>query len=292
MTKPKIAFIGLGLMGGAITSRLASLGYDVTGFDLDLEKVKAAEVKGVSAAESISKAAAGADIVQICVLETAAVRDIALNSDLCEHINPGAVIIDHGTTDLEETRAISSELNSRWGIGWVDAPVSGGPDAALDGSLAIMAGGTDAAIAKVDGLMADLAGVFTHMGEVGAGQITKMVNQVLVLTNYCVIAEAVNLAETGGVDVTKIPDALATGHAGSNLLNVLLPRMVARDFQPKGRAKQVLKDLDMLHELSRGLEASTPMADQARTLFRLLCSRGHKELDGAAVFKLFDEEPL
>ncbi len=291
--KPKIAFIGLGLMGAGFTNRLTALGYEVTGYDADSAKVAAAAGWGVEPADSAALASQGADIVQICVLETSSVRDIVLGKDgVAETGQAGAVVVDHGTTVLDATREMAEELERRCGMAWVDAPVSGGPSAAEDGSLAIMAGGSDDAIAKIHDLMEDLSGVFTHMGGVGAGQITKMVNQVLVLTNYCVIAEAVKLGEAGGVDVSKIPEALATGHAGSNLLNALLPRIVERNFEPMGRAKQVLKDLDMLHDLTRGLEAPTPMADQARTLFRLLCARGHQDLDGTAVFKLYDEPPV
>lgn len=290
---PRIAFIGLGLMGAAMTRRLTGLGYQVTGFDIDPIKLSAAESWNVQPASNAMEAAQDADIVQICVLETSSVREIVLGAGgVAEVANADQVIVDHGTTTLEGTREIAAELTRHCGAKWVDAPVSGGPSAAADGSLAIMAGGDGAAIEKIESLMADLSGVFTHMGEVGAGQITKMVNQVLVLTNYCVIAEAVKLGEAGGVDVSKIPAALATGHAGSNLLNALLPRMVARDFDPMGRAKQVLKDLDMLHDLTKGLEAPTPMADQARSLFRLLCARGHKDLDGTAIFKLYDEGPV
>jgi len=291
--KPKIAFIGLGLMGAGFTKRLTALGYEVIGYDADPAKVAAAAEWSVEPAGCAAEAAREANIVQICVLETSSVRDIVLGTDsIAETGQAGAVVVDHGTTVLDATREMAEELVSRCGMAWVDAPVSGGPSAAEDGSLAIMAGGSDDAIVKIRGLMEDLSGVFTHMGGVGAGQITKMVNQVLVLTNYCVIAEAVKLGEAGGVDVSKIPQALATGHAGSNLLNALLPRIVERDFEPMGRAKQVLKDLDMLHDLTKGLKAPTPMADQARTLFRLLCARGHQDLDGTAVFKLYDEPPV
>lgn len=291
--KPRIAFIGLGLMGAAFTRRLTALGYDVVGHDIDRAKVAAAADWGVRPADDAAAAARDADIVLVCVLETASVREIVFGPrGVVESGHSGAVLVDHGTTELEATRDMAAELERRCGMSWVDAPVSGGPPAAEDGSLAVMAGGSDEAISKVSDLMAGVAGVFTHMGDVGAGQITKMVNQVLVLTNYCVIAEAVKLGEAGGVDVSKIPAALATGHAGSNLLNALLPRMVERDFEPLGRAKQILKDLDMLHDLTKGLAAPTPMADQARTLFRLLCARGHQDRDGTAVFKLYDKEPV
>lgn len=291
--KPRIAFIGLGLMGAAFTRRLTGLGYAVTGHDVDRAKVEAAASWGVRPAANAAAAAREADIVQVCVLETPHVRDIVLGpGGVAEVGSRGKVLVDHGTTVLAATREMAAALKERCGMDWVDAPVSGGPPAAEAGSLAIMAGGPDEAIARVAPLMADLAGVFTHMGGIGAGQIAKMVNQVLVLTNYCVIAEAVRLGEAGGIDVSKIPQALATGHAGSNLLGALLPRIVARDYAPLGRAKQVLKDLDMLHDLTKALEVPTPMADQARALFRLLCARGHRELDGAAIFKLYDEPPV
>ena len=120
----------------------------------------------------------------------------------------------------------------------------------------------------------------------GAGQATKLVNQTLVLTNYCVIAEAVRLAQAYGVDVKKIPDALAPGHAGSNLLPIALPRMVDEDFAPRGYARQVLKDLEMLQAAAREHHLAMPMAAQALTLFRMLVASGKSELDGTAVVSL------
>ena len=133
-------------------------------------------------------------------------------------------------------------------MGWVDAPVSGGLPAAEAGTLAIMIGGEEATVAVVEPVL-KLLGTCTHMGPVGAGQVTKMVNQVLVLSNYCVLAEAMVLAEAGGVDASRIPAALGAGYAGSNMLQRLYPRLVARDFAPAGYAFQALKDLDMVYGL-------------------------------------------
>ncbi len=128
------------------------------------------------------------------------------------------------------------------------------------------------------------------MGPVGAGQVTKMVNQILVLNNYCILAEALALAEAGGVDAAKIPAALASGHAGSNMLKNLYPRILARDFDPAGYAFQVLKDLDMVQGLARDLKVPTPMSSQATSLFRILNAKGHGQLDGLAIFKLYDKD--
>ncbi len=135
--------------------------------------------------------------------------------------------------------------------------------------------------------MNELASTFTHLGGVGAGQVTKMVNQILVLNNYCVLAEA--LAEAAGIDASKIPDALASGYAGSNLLKAVFPRMIARDFEPAGYARQILKDLDMVHDIAKSLKVPTPMSSQAASLFRILVSKGHAEKDGIAVLKLYDQ---
>ncbi len=288
-----IGFIGLGLMGQAFTRRLAESGFAVSGYDIVDEKVKQAARHGVKPAESPAAVARASDIVMVCVTSTHAVEEAVLGpGGVAEADGKGKVLVDHSTTEIGETRRFAEELGRRAGMAWVDAPVSGGPTAAAAGTLAIMAGGDAAAIAAVAPVMAKLAARFTHMGPVGAGQVTKMINQVLVLANYCVIAEALRLGEKCGIDVSRIPEALASGHAGSNLLNDLTPRMVARDFAPRGFARQVLKDLDMVHDLAREMKAPTPMAAQAASLFRILVARGHSELDGSAIMKLYLDEPV
>ena len=128
------------------------------------------------------------------------------------------------------------------------------------------------------------------MGPVGTGQATKLVNQTLVLTQYCIYAEALRLAEAFGVDARKIPLALATGFAGSNLLPVAFPRMVEDDFAPRGYARQVLKDLEMLSSAAKAHRVAMPMAAQALTLYRLLNAGGHSELDAGAIAKLYPKQ--
>jgi 3-hydroxyisobutyrate dehydrogenase len=289
----KIGFIGLGLMGQAFTKRLVETGFAVTGYDIVPEKLQQAAKHGVKPAASPADVARASDVVLVCVTSTHAVEEAVLGpGGIAEAQGKGKVLVDHSTTEIGETKRFAAELKRRAGMEWVDAPVSGGPTAAAAGTLAIMAGGDAAAIKQVEPVMAKLAGRFTHIGPVGAGQVTKMINQVLVLTNYAVIAEALRLGEKCGIDVSKIPEALAAGHAGSNLLKDLTPRMVARDFAPRGFARQVLKDLDMVHDLSKEVHSPTPMAAQAANLFRILVARGHSELDGCAILKLYLDEPV
>ncbi|MCW5690879.1 MAG: NAD(P)-dependent oxidoreductase [Pseudolabrys sp.] len=282
-----IGFIGLGLMGEGFTRRLVEKGYRVIGYDIDAKRTAAAAGWGVISAKNAADVAAQSDIILCCVINTAAVEDAALGvSGVVNTPKPaGKIFIDHSTTELEATRRMAAALAAK-GMSFIDAPVSGGPGAAKAGTLAIMAGGDDAAIAKAAPVLAAL-GTMTHMGAVGTGQATKLVNQTLVLTNYCVIAEALRLAESYGVDATKIPKALATGHAGSNLLAAAMPQMIAEDFVPRGFARQVLKDLEMLQAAAREQHLAMPMASQALTLYRLLVASGKSELDATAVVTLY-----
>jgi 3-hydroxyisobutyrate dehydrogenase len=286
--KPQLGFVGLGLMGQAFSKRLVACGHHVTGYDLVADKIARAEAHGVSAAASAAEVARAGDVIHVCVMTRDDLATAVFGANgIAEGATPGKILIDHSTTEVATTREFAARLESETGMRWIDAPVSGGPPAAEAGTLALMVGGDDAAVATVQPVLATL-GTCTHMGPVGAGQVTKMVNQVLVLSNYCLLAEALVLAEAGGVDAGRIPIALGAGYAGSNMLQRLYPRLVARDFAPAGYAFQALKDLDMVYGLAKELKVPTPMTSQAATLFRTLVSKGYGELDGIAVLKLYD----
>ena len=289
----RIAFLGLGLMGEGFTRRLNDLGHDVTGFDPVAERRLAASAWGVTPAETSAAAAEGADLVMTCVTTTDDLEAALFGTDGCAGtMSEAAVLVDFSTTVVARTKAMAGRLKAERGAGWIDAPVSGGPPAARDGKLAIMMGGDEADIARAAPVLEGLARSLVHLGPVGAGQVTKMVNQVCVLTNFVVLAEALNLAERGGVDTSRLQAALETGYAGSNLMAAMWPRMMSRDYAPAGYLRQVLKDLDMVHDLAHDLQASIPMSTQAAELFRLMAARGHAEEDGIAVLKLFTGEAV
>jgi 3-hydroxyisobutyrate dehydrogenase len=291
MPETGVGFVGIGLMGQGFTRRLIERGHRVVGFDIDAEKTKAASGWGVKPAGSAAEVARACDVILVSVTNTAAVEDVALgaNGVVAAGRGEGKIFVDHSTTELEATQRVASALAKNCGMMFVDAPVSGGPGAAKNGTLAIMAGGVEAAIARIAPLMGDL-GQMTHMGPVGTGQATKLVNQTLVLTNYCVLAEALRLAEAYGVDARRIPQALAAGHAGSNLLAAAFPQMADADFAPRGFARQVLKDLEMLQSAAREKHLAMPMASQALTLYRLLVAAGKSELDATAVVTLYPKQ--
>ncbi len=289
MTRPVVGFIGLGLMGTGATRRLRGTGYRVIGYDIRPEQIAAASAWGVEPATSPAEVGRSSDIVLTSLTTTAALASVVEGPDGLTSAGAirAKVVVDLSTSEIAETQRLAALLAAD-GMDFIDAPVSGGPAAAQDGTLAIMAGGSVDAITVVRPVMEQL-GRFTHMGAVGAGQATKLVNQALVLTNYCVIAEALRLAEAYGIDAAKVPEALATGHAGSNLLPVLFERMLARDFAPRGYARQVLKDLEMLNDAAHDKKLALPMAGQALTLYRLLNAAGKSELDGAAILTLWPD---
>lgn len=284
-----IGFIGLGLMGAGFCKRLIATGRKIVGYDLDAARRAEAEALGVTLAASPAEVAERANPVCIAVTTSKAVQAVISGEGgiLSAKPAPGALVIDFSTTEIGVTKAIAAALAEQ-GIGFIDAPVSGGPPAAEAGKLAIMAGGTPEAIEAVRPLVESL-GLFTHMGAAGAGRATKLVNQALCLTNYVVVAESLRLAEAYGVDAGKIPAALAPGLGNSAVLQAMMPRMVARDFAPKGYARQVLKDLEMLMEAGREQHLAMPMVAQATTLYRILVAQGHSELDAIAVLKVLPE---
>lgn len=286
--RKKIGFIGLGLMGQGFTKRLSGLGHEVRGFDLAAEKIERAKAHGVIPAASAAEAAASSDIVHICVMTWKDLEAAVFGENgIAEGGSSEKILIDHSTTPAEVTRRFAKQLYEQTGMAWIDAPVSGGPPAAEAGTLAVMVGGGDETITRVLSHLADL-GKATHMGPSGAGQVTKMVNQVFVLNGFSILAEAMALAEAGGVDAAKIPDALGGGYAGSTMLQKVWPRMLERDFAPAGYLFQCMKDLDLMHDMARDLKVPTPISSQTATLFRIMMSKGHGELDAISVLKLYD----
>lgn len=280
----RIGFLGLGLMGEGFTRRLVERGHAVAGYDPRPERLAAAGEWGVAAAASPAAAVDGADLVMTCVMTADELEGAVFGADgAATGMTDAAVLVDFSTTPLARTKDFAERLGGRW----VDAPVSGGPPAARAGSLAIMVGGAEAHVATAMPALRDVGASVVHMGPVGAGQVTKMVNQVCVLSNFVVLAEALNLAERGGVEPAKLVDALGAGYAGGNLMRAMWPRMIARDFAPAGYLRQCLKDLDMVHDLAHDVAAATPMTGQARELFRLMAARGHGEEDAIAVLRLF-----
>jgi 3-hydroxyisobutyrate dehydrogenase len=291
MEKLRIGYVGVGLMGLPMTRRLLERGYTVTVCDIDAARTAAARQAGASVAASPADAVRGNDIVLLNLPTTDAVAQVAFGEmGVATALSPPQIVVDFSTVKVDKGRALAAQLRQQTGCGWVDAPVSGGPPAAAAGALTVMAGGDAADIERVRPLMADIAGQFTWLGPSGAGLVAKMINQLIVGCGHAVMAEAVVLAESAGIDASRIPECLAGGYADSSMLQKLYPRIVARDFAPQGYARHMLKDLEMLSEFGGGLKSPMPMAGQALSLYRMLVHLGYAELDTAAIYKLYVNE--
>lgn len=287
--KFRIGYVGVGLMGLPMVKRLVSLGYPVRAYDIVAGKNAAAVAAGAAAGVSPADTVHNADLVLLNLPTTDAVEQAVFGEQgVASALQPPQLVIDFSTIKVEKCKAFAQKLRAATGCGWIDAPVSGGPPASGTGTLTIMAGGDAGEIERARPLFADLSARFTPMGPSGAGMVAKMLNQLIVGCGHAVMAEAVVLAESAGIDAARLPECLAGGHADGSLLQKLYPRMQQRDFAPLGYARQLLKDLEMVHEYAAGLKAPTPMMGEALSLYRMLVHLGHAELDTGAILKIYD----
>jgi len=281
-----LGYVGVGLMGLPMVRRLIKLGWRVQAYDIVEQRIADS---GARRCASASDAARDVDVVVLNLPTNEAVAQAVFGElGLAGTLRPPQLVVDFSTIPVDACRSHAIRLEKQSGCRWVDTPVSGGPPASAAGSLTVMAGGTEEDIARLAPLMRDVAGRCTRMGPVGAGLAAKMINQLVVGVGHAMLAEAVALSEKAGVDAARIPDCLAGGYADSNLMKAYWPRMVERDFAPRGYVRQLLKDLEMVGKWASGLEALTPMLTQALFLYRELAKRGHADLDSSAIRKLYD----
>jgi 3-hydroxyisobutyrate dehydrogenase-like beta-hydroxyacid dehydrogenase len=284
-----LGYVGVGLMGLPMVQRLLPLGWRVRAYDVVPERTAMAKSAGAEVASSPAAAARGVDVVLLNLPTNHAVEDAVFGSDgLVDTLGANQLVVDFSTIPVKACREHAVKLEKKTGCRWIDAPVSGGPPASAAGTLTVMAGGSEEDLARLAPLMRDIAARCTRMGPVGAGLAAKMINQLVVGVGHAMLAEAVSLCEKAGIDAARIPECLAGGYADSNLMKAYWPRMVERDFAPRGYVRQLLKDLEMVNAWAGSLEAPTPMLEQALSLYRELARLGHTELDTSAVVKLYD----
>lgn len=286
---PSLAFAGLGLMGVPMTRRLLAAGYPLAVWNRSAGKRDLLAAEGARAVETPAQLCADAEVVMLCLADTAAVREVVFGAGgIVESARTGQVLVDFSSLEPAATREMAAELETRTGMRWVDAPVSGGTPGAEAGTLAIMAGGRVEDIERVRPILAHLGQRLTRMGDVGAGQVTKVCNQMIVACNALVIAEVVALAEKSGVDASLIAPALAGGFADSKPLQILAPQMAQSRFEPvKWHVRTLLKDLDTAVKLSREEGSATPMSGLAAQLMRLHGSQGNLERDPATLVEQY-----
>lgn len=288
----RLGFIGIGLMGRPMALRLLDAGQRLTAWNRTHDKLAPLLARGAVAAASPAEVAQAAEVVMICVTDQRAVEQVLFGPDgVAAGGSPGKLVVDFSSIAPAAARDYAARLEAGCGMGLVDAPVSGGVPGAEKGTLAIMAGGRAEHVDRVRPLVAHLSQRFTRMGESGAGQATKLCNQVIVGSLLPVLAEAVRLAEAAGVEAAMLPEALRGGWADSIPLQVFAPRMVVRAWDPPlGAADTMLKDLDNALALARERGIELPMLRDATQRYRLLSELGLGGQDPAALIGLLDRD--
>lgn len=279
---------GAGTLGAAIMRRLVDCGHRVLVWNRSPDKLAPLTAAGATAVSTPADLARGADLLITCLTDGRAVEATVFSEHgIASAGAAGKLLIDMSTIDAGLTRMLAERLRERCAMGWLDAPISGGAPAARDGRMAVMVGGSEADFEQARPIWNALAGRATLMGQQGAGQSTKMINQILVACSNAVLAEACVLAERLGVDAARIPGALAGGRADSRLLQEYLPKMAASDFSVEGRLDIMLKDLAMIGELARGAGAVTPVTALVEQLYRKLVADGLGARDNAEFVRLY-----
>ena len=303
MTHPahqRVAIVGVGIMGSAIARRLLECGHRVTLFDLDPAKLTELVKAGAATAPTAARATTDSDfiitslnsaaIVQAAVFGAAGVAEGAEASDgakVAAATGAAKLLIDMSSIDPPSTRGFAQNLRQRCGMGWVDAPLSGGAPKALLGQLTVMAGGAADDVTRARAVMDSLCANYTHMGPSGAGQTTKLVNQLLCAIGFQAVAEAVRLAEAGGVDAALLAQALAGGRADSQILREFGPKMAARDLTPTGRIDNMLKDLEAVQAFAQGQRLPLPLMGAVSELHRSFVAAGLGPEDTVAMMRQF-----
>ena len=272
--------------------RLLAAGYEVVVWNRTREKILPVLEAGATEAESPANVASQVDFVFQCLTDAQAVEQVVFGDEgISAAGSEHQVLVDFSSMRPDRTREFSTRLREQCGMGWVDAPVSGGVKGAEEGTLAIMAGGEATDVERVRDAVGELSARFTRMGPSGAGQVTKLCNQVIAASNLVTIAEAISLAERSGVDASALPEALAGGFADSIPLQIFGPRFAKRQYEPfLGHVYTMMKDLDTARDLGQEKGAPLPMSSVAVEILRQIASKGYAEEDFTHVIRLFDRD--
>ena len=283
----RVGFCGAGAMGSPMVRRLLAAGHEVLVWNRTAARVQDLVASGAREASTPAALAEECDIVCLCVFDARAVEDVVFGEQGVAASGRLKVLVDHSSIPPGETRDMAARLAAANGAIWIDAPVSGGTGGAEQGTLAIMAGGPEDVIAAITPLLKAYAQRVTHMGAVGAGQITKLCNQTIVATTIAAISEAVSLATDNDVDAARLPQALAGGWADSTLLQHFVPRMLVASNPPGAALDTMLKDLDTTAKVAQSKGTAMPVSAAAQQTYRLASSMGWGPLDVSQLIRLY-----
>lgn len=285
----KIGFIGLGIMGKPMATNLIKAGHDLVVFDVNKEIVEEMAALGAESGENPADVAGKTDIIITMLPNSPHVEAVALGENgIIEKAASGKILIDMSSIAPQYSQKVASALTEK-GMEMLDAPVSGGEPKAIDGTIAVMVGGKKEVFDKYSSLLADMAGSVVYVGSIGAGNTTKLCNQIVVALNIAAVSEALILAKKAGVDPKLVFEAIRGGLAGSAVMEAKAPMMLERNFKPGFRIDLHIKDLTNALETSRSVGAPLPLAAQAMEIMQAVKLDGAGVEDHSSIVKFYEK---
>lgn len=279
----KVAFIGMGTMGEPMALNILKTGFDLTVHNRTRQKEEAVARAGASRAETPADAAKKSDVIVTCVSDTPDVQEVILgNAGVIHSAKRGALVVDMSTISPESTRRIANTLAEKE-VQMIDAPVSGGFEGAQKGTLSIMVGGNDEDVKRAKPVLSAMGNRITHVGPVGAGQLTKAINQIIVAGTYFSVAEGMALGLKAGLDMEKVIQAVSGGAASSWALINRSGNMIGNTYPLGFRLRLHRKDLKIALEIGRELGVALPVAAYVEQAETGLIARGYGDEDISAI---------
>lgn len=285
----KIGFIGLGIMGKPMSKNLLKAGYELVVMDKNQAAVEEVVTAGAKAANTPRAVAEQADVIITMLPNSPHVREVVLGENgIIEGAKKGTVVIDMSSIAPLVSRELAQTLTGK-GIEMLDAPVSGGEPKAIDGTLSVMVGGKKEVFEQCYDLMKAMAGSVVLTGDVGAGNVTKLANQIIVALNIAAMSEALVLATKAGVDPELVYDAIKGGLAGSTVLNAKAPLVMDRKFNPGFRINLHIKDLNNVLETCHEMGVPLPLTAAVMEMMQALKVEGMGDLDHGALVRYYEK---
>ncbi|WRS26630.1 2-hydroxy-3-oxopropionate reductase [Oscillospiraceae bacterium MB08-C2-2] len=284
-----IGFIGLGIMGKPMSKNLIKAGYSLTVFDIYAPSVEDVVAAGAKAASSVKELAASSDLVITMLPNSPQVKAIVLGEGgVLEGAHAGMTLIDMSSISPIASKEVAAALKEK-GVDMLDAPVSGGEPKAVDGTLSIMVGGDAAVFEKFRDLLLKMGSSAVLCGDIGAGNTTKLANQIVVALNIAAVAEAFTLGNKAGVDPQLIYNAIRGGLAGSTVMDAKGPMMIEHNFKPGFKIDLHHKDLANALDTARELDAYLPLTSQAFEILKVLRNEGMGQNDHSGILAYYEK---
>lgn len=281
-----VGVLGLGVIGQGMANRIAASPFDLVLWNRTAATAQRVAAAGGTAAASAAQAVARADLVLVSLSDDAAVRSVLGDPAVATALRAGTIVVDTSTVAPQTSRDIAGQL-AGLGVTYVDAPVTGGAEKARNGTLTLLCGGPEAALAHARPVLDLVASRVARFGDVGAGQFVKAVNQIMLAGALAGVAEGVALAEAAGLDASAVVAALADGAAASWVLRERAPLMVARDLTARGRISLHLKDLGIARQAARELGVEAPVAALVESLEAAVVGAGFGDEDVSALIRAY-----